>query len=84
MVNNLLYDGVFWTSIGTLIIGAYKFSVVYSLKSKCEKFSFCCGLIKINRNIEAEVKIELDELEHGISHDLEIPENKVIEQKDNN
>ena len=83
-MNNLLYDGVFWTSIATLLIGAYKFSLVYSLKSKCEKCNFCCGLIKIDRNVETELKIEHDELEHGVEHDLNIPENRNQEEKSNN
>lgn len=52
------FNSVFWLSLATMVIGSVAVCLRYSYQSKCEDISLC-GLIKIHRNIEAE--IELDE-----------------------
>jgi len=61
---SLVQSGVFWVSIATIVIGAYKFSVTYCLKSKCTDFLLCFGLINIKRDIKSEIEIEKVEIEH--------------------
>jgi hypothetical protein len=61
----LTYDGVFFISIATILAGSFGLSVRYCLKSKCEKFSICCGLLEINRRVDSEVQEELAMMEMG-------------------
>ena len=63
----LTYDGVFFISIATLITSVIGVSIRYCLKSKCEHFSICFGLIKIDRRVDLEVQEELAQLEMGIT-----------------
>jgi len=65
----LTYDGVFFISIATLITSIIGLSIRYCLKSKCEHFSLCFGLIKIDRRVDLEVQEELAQLEMGITDD---------------
>jgi hypothetical protein len=60
-----VYDGVFFISIATILAGSFGLSVRYCLKSKCEKFSVCCGLFEINRRVDLEVQEELAMMEMG-------------------
>ncbi len=55
---SLLNDGVFWSGIAVLLVAAYKFTVSYCLKSRCEDFNCMFGLLKIRRDIKSEVEIE--------------------------
>jgi hypothetical protein len=41
------------------------------LKSKCQQFSIFWGLIKIERDIQAEKEIELKQLEEGEENTIE-------------
>jgi len=41
----------------------------YALKSKCSKVSLCCGLLIIDRDIEAEERIEECKITHNIAVD---------------
>lgn len=52
------YDGTFFITITTIIIGFLGLSVRYCLKSKCSKFKCCFGLIDIDRSVELENDIE--------------------------
>lgn len=52
--------------IATLGAGVLGVLIRYSFKSKCSDVGLCCGLIKIKRDIEAEVEAERNELE--LSH----------------
>lgn len=61
----ITYDGVFFISIATILAGSFGLSVRYCLKSKCEKFSLCCGLFEINRRVDLEVQEELAMMEMG-------------------
>jgi hypothetical protein len=53
------FNSVFWISTISLILGSIGLSIKYCLKSKCNKINLCFGLIKIDRDIEAEEEIEL-------------------------
>lgn len=48
--------------IATLGAGVLGVLIRYSFKSKCSDVGLCCGLIKIKRDIEAEVEAEALEL----------------------
>lgn len=65
----LTYDGVFFISIATLITSVIGVSIRYCLKSKCEHFSICFGLLKIDRRVDLEVQEELAQLEMGVTDD---------------
>jgi len=49
--------------IATLFAGVLGVLIRYSFKSKCSDVGLCCGLIKIKRDIDAEVEAEKNELE---------------------
>lgn len=69
------YDGVFFISLATIIIGAFGLSVKYCLKSKCEHFNLCYGLIKIDRRVDLETQEEIRAMELGITEEKrETPE----------
>ena len=58
--NTILNNPVFWVSISGLIVGAYKFSLLEIYKSKCSSFKCCFNLLSVERNIEQEVKVDLE------------------------
>lgn len=62
------YDGVFFISLATILVGAFGVSVKYCLKSKCEHFSLCFGLVDIDRRVDLEVQEEIRALELGIKN----------------
>ena len=64
-----VYDGVFFISLSTIVVGAFGLSLKYCLKSKCESFSLCFGLINLKRNVELEVEEHKTDLENGITDD---------------
>ena len=68
---SLLTDPVFWVSIATLVIGAYRFSLTQAYKSKCAKFSMCCGLLNIERNVTVEAQIDEHVIDAGIQEEKE-------------
>lgn len=61
------YDGVFFISLGTLLIGFLGLIVRYALKSKCEHFSCCFGAFTIDRRVDLEVQEELAQMELGVN-----------------
>lgn len=63
------YDGVFFISLATIIVGAFGVGVKYCLKSKCEHFTLCCGLVKIDRRVDLEVQEHIREIELGYNED---------------
>ena len=71
-----VYDGVFFISLATILVGAFGVSVKYCLKSKCEHFSLCFGLIKVDRRVDLEVQEEIRELELGAKEEEEKKEDK--------
>ena len=62
-------DGVFFLSLLTILTGSFGLSVRYCLKSKCEHFSMCCGLLKIDRRVDLEVQEEITQMELGIKEE---------------
>ena len=61
------YDAVFFISVGTMVTGLIAIMIKYCLKSKCEHFSLCFGLIKIDRRVDLEVQEEMHALEMGVN-----------------
>lgn len=53
------FNSGFWLSMAALIFGfgGVCFNACY--KSKCKQFSVCCGLITVDRDIDAEEDIDL-------------------------
>jgi len=61
------YDAVFFVTISTLVCGSFGLVIRYCLKSKCDEINLCFGLIKVHRDVKAEVDEEMKEMEFGIS-----------------
>jgi hypothetical protein len=57
------FDPSFWLTIGTMTFAFWGVALKYILKSKCDKCSCCCGLLKVHRNTEVERDIELSAVE---------------------
>ena len=77
----LLTDSAFWISICISVVGAYKFTVTYCLKSKCSDFNICWGFLNIKRDVKSEVEIERVEIEHGV-HDGNDGRSSVVSRSD--
>jgi len=60
------FDAVFFVTIATLTCGSFGLVVRYCLKSKCDEVNLCFGLIKVHRDIKAEIELEEKEIETGI------------------
>ena len=59
------FDSVFWITLATIITGSVGLALKFCLKSKCENFSCCYGLLSINRRVDLETQEELKEIELG-------------------
>jgi hypothetical protein len=60
-------NAVFWLSLASIVIGGVGLTLKFCLKSKCQKFKCCYGLVSIDRNVELEVKEEIERMEMGIT-----------------
>jgi hypothetical protein len=60
-----IYDATFFLAVGSLLISALTLTAKYCLKSKCEHFSVCCGLLKIDRRVDLETQVDLQQIESG-------------------
>ena len=49
--------------IGTAFLSGL---VVYCIKSKCSKFEICYGMMRVERNVQAELDEEKIEIENGL------------------
>lgn len=58
-----IYDATFFLAVGSLLISALTLTAKYCLKSKCEHFSICCGLLKIDRRVDLETQVDLQQIE---------------------
>jgi hypothetical protein len=67
------FDGVFFITITTLLIGFFGLSVRTCYKSKCKKFECCC--FKFERDITSELKEDLEIIEHGETASQKNPSN---------
>ena len=82
MSNSLLSDAVFWISLATIIIGAYKFSITELYKSKCSKFKCCFNLLNVDRNVIEEAKIDIENIHQAHQEqDNHKKDNVIIEEK---
>jgi len=81
MSNTLLTDAVFWVSIGTMIIGGYKFTLTELYKSKCHTFALCCGLIRVERNVDAEIKYDIEQIHQEATNKNRNSNLEVIEKE---
>lgn len=52
------FNDVFWLSVGSMSCTAVGICVKAALKSKCTVCQLCCGLVRIERNIDAEIQEE--------------------------
>lgn len=62
----LAEDGVFMSSMAVLLVSAYKFTVKYCYNSKCEDFSCLWGILRIRRNIQAEVDLDTRQQQRAV------------------
>lgn len=51
------FNSVFFLSMCTMVFTTLGLVVRYAFKSKCDSIE-CCGILKIHRNIEAEIELE--------------------------
>jgi hypothetical protein len=63
------YDGVFFLSLATILASSLAVAIRYCLKSKCEDFSICYGLLRVERRVDLETQVDLRSLELGIRDD---------------
>ena len=66
-----VYDGVFFLSLATILAGSFGLAVRYCLKSKCEDFSLCYGLIRVERRVDLETQVDMRSLELGLREEEE-------------
>jgi hypothetical protein len=60
--NNLFsndFNGTFFLSLGTLFITGISVCLGFALKSKCKNVNVCFGCLEIERDIDAEVDVEM-------------------------
>lgn len=72
------YDGVFFISLATILVGALGVSAKYCLRSKCEHFNCCWGLFVIDRRVDLEMQEHIRELELGVNTDEEKKEDNKV------
>ena len=82
MSNSLLSDAVFWISLATIVISAYKFTLSELYKSKCSKFKCCFNLLNVERNVIEEAKIDIENIHQAHQEqDNKKKDNVIIEEK---
>jgi len=60
------FNGTFFITMAGIIVGFLGLIVKFCLKSKCKTCSICFGLVKIDRDIQAEIEEEKIEIDAGI------------------
>ena len=60
-----IYDATFFLAVGSLLVSALTLTAKYCLKSKCEHFNLCWGLINIDRRVDLETQVDLQQIETG-------------------
>jgi hypothetical protein len=61
------FGGTVWITIAGMSLGFLATVGVYCLKAKCNQVTLCWGLIKIKRDVNAEIRENAHELDHGIN-----------------
>ena len=70
------FNAIFFITITTIMIGSFGLILKFCLKSKCENFDCCWGLVNVKRNVDIEAQQEKYAIDHGI--------NPYDEEKNNN
>lgn len=60
MLDTAVFDGTFWITMGGLISASLAGAILAMNKSKCTNLRVCWGLFEIQRDTEAEAKIEME------------------------
>jgi len=82
MSSSLLTDAVFWISLATIVVSAYKFTLSELYKSKCSKFKCCFNLLNVERNVIEEAKIDIENIHQAHQEqDNHKKDNVIIEEK---
>ena len=84
MAGDNAFDGVFWITISGAIIGFLGLAIKQCFKSKCSSVRLCFGLINIQRDVNAEEKIEEYQIDHGIINNQSSRNNASIQPSNNN
>jgi hypothetical protein len=58
------FTGVFWLSLAGIITASFSVCLGYALKSKCTETNLCFGILRIKRDVQAELEEEKMELDH--------------------
>jgi hypothetical protein len=77
-----IYDATFFLAVGSLLVSALTLTAKYCLKSKCEHFNLCWGLINIDRRVDLETQVDLQQIETGENKSQPSPDNQ--SQKNDN
>ena len=64
-----MVDSVLLLSICTIAAGIIGLVVKYCLKSKCNDVNCCFGCMRIQRDVRAEIELEEQQLERGVTPD---------------
>ena len=59
---------IFWNSFMVTMSGIILALIAVAYKSKCRQINCCCGLLAIDRDVEAEEKIDEIEVQHNPEH----------------
>lgn len=59
------FEGAFWLTVLSLLTGCFGYALRMCLKSKCETFNLCWGLINLTRRVDLEVQEEMKAIELG-------------------
>lgn len=61
------FGGTFWITIAGMTLGFLATAGIYCLKAKCNQISICWGLLKVQRDVDAEVEESANQLQYGIN-----------------
>jgi hypothetical protein len=78
-----IFDAVFFISIAGIVVGCFGLIIRTCLRSKCEHFSLCFGLITVDRRVDLEVQEEMHKIDNGIEDhdDILLPQTSEISRK---
>ena len=52
------FNATFWLSLATMVLGSFAICLRYAYQSKCDDITLCYGLIRVHRNVEAEIEVD--------------------------
>ena len=77
------FDAVFFLTLSTAILAFLGLALKSCFKSKCSSVSLCCGLINVQRDVNAEEKIEEYQIDHGIINNQSSRNNASVQPSNN-